>query len=121
MNGSSNGTGGRGHDSASAAVDEAARAAYYDQLDRTATALRGLLDTFGETIRRSRGVEAIDRRPTDREIALQLRLTSATFLDIAQVLDAEPVRTRSSDEITTATKRVRRRSDEGSSPGSKRS
>lgn len=119
MNGSSNGTGGRGRDSASAAADEAARAAYYDQLARTSDALRTLLDTFGETLRRSRGVEAIDRRPTDREIALQLRLTSSTFLDIAQVLDEEPVRVRSSDEITTATKRIKRRAD--SEPGRKRS
>jgi hypothetical protein len=121
-NGASNGTGGGGRDSAGAAAgDEAARTAYYDQLDRTATALRTLLDTFGETLRRSRGVEAIDRRPTDREIALQLRLTSSTFLDIAQVLDEEPVRVRPSDEITTATKRVRRRADDDSAAGRKRS
>lgn len=98
-------------------VGEAARDAYYDSLERTCSALRALLDTFGETIRRSRGVEAIDRSPTDREIALQLRLTSSTFLDIADALYPEFPKARRRDEVTTETKRIKRRGD--SEPGRK--
>jgi len=99
----------------SEAAGEAARAAYYDTLGRTCDASRTLLDEFGETLRRSRGVAPIDRRPTDREVALQLRLMVATFAEVADAFD--PPAPRDPDEITTTTKRIKRRGD--SQPGQK--
>ncbi len=118
-NGTSNGTVGGAGASAEIA-GEVARAAYYVQLARVSDVLRAHLDEFGETIRRAGSVEAIDRRPTDREVALQLRLTAATLLEVADGLSAEPSRAR--DEVTTETKRIKRKSDSGgSSPGHKRS
>lgn len=116
VNGTSNGGSGAGAE----ATGDAAREAYYDSLERTCASLRACLDTFGETIRRTRRVEAIDRRPADREIALQLRLTGALYGEVADLIDPDAVRpVRPRDEVTTETKRVKRRAD--SSPGHKRS
>ncbi len=116
-NGTTNGTGGTAGASAESA-GEAARQAYFAQLERVCDALRAHLDTFGETIRRTRRVEAIDRGPTDREVALQLRLTAATFLEVADGLAPPPAaRSRAQDEVTTETKRIKR---EGSWVGQKR-
>lgn len=89
-------------------IGEAARAAYYDTLGRVNDGLRAHLDTFGETIRRARRVEAIDRGPTDREVALQLRLTASTYLEVADALAPETRQERVPGETTTA---VRRRRD----------
>ncbi len=117
--GTTNGTSGGGAGSGAEATGDKAREAYYDSLERVNANTRALLDTFGETIRRARGVEAIDRGPTDREVALQLRLTAATYIDVADGLAPalRPVKDR--DEVTTETKRIKRRPD--SEPGRKRS
>ncbi len=118
-NGKPNGAGVGGTGAGAEAAGIAAREAYYDSLERVNAHTRALLDTFGETIRRSRGVEAIDRGPTDREVALQLRLTAATYVMVADGLAPVPRPARERDEVTTETKRIKRRSD--SSPGHKRS
>ena len=123
-NGSRNGSGGTwlGGVGEGSAVGETARATYYDQLARTCDALRTLVDEFGETLRRSRGVAPIDRGPTDREVALQLRLTATTFTEVADALAPAQHPPRLPEEVTTETKRIRRRAagtDEDSSPGRK--
>lgn len=117
--GNSNGKSAGGTGASGAADGDAARDAYYAQLDRVNRNLRALLDTFGEAIRRARQVERIDRSFTDREVALQLRLTSSTYLDVAEGLDPLPKRlVRNTDEVTTET---RRKKKPDSSPGHKRS
>ncbi len=117
-NGASNGAGVGGNGAGSEAAGEVARQAYYDQLERVCHALVGHLHSFSEAFRRARQVEAIDRGPTDREIALQLRLSAATFLEVADGLAPVPAaRSTDRDEITTETKRVKR---EGSWVGQKR-
>jgi hypothetical protein len=58
-----------------------------DRADRILRLLRAHIDTFGETIRATRGIEGLDRPRAQRDLAGALRASLPLLTDIADLLD----------------------------------